>query len=201
MFLQRHGESETNVQGVFTCRRLDPDLTDLGREQIKQNVALYRDADITHIITSPSKRAISTAEILSESLELPVTHDESLLELDVGDLEGRPEDDQECLRVFFGTLSDWLNGVDGTCFPGGESGSDVAGRIAALTELASPTSLLVGHAGIFAMLMGSRGLPFSRIEELFMPRAGVARYVQDTESWNVIGRAGPVAESALPWQA
>lgn len=34
IYLQRHGECTTNVRKIFTCRLLDPELTELGKAQI-----------------------------------------------------------------------------------------------------------------------------------------------------------------------
>ena len=39
-YLQRHGESANNVAHVFTCRRLDPGLTERGRAQIGAAAAI-----------------------------------------------------------------------------------------------------------------------------------------------------------------
>jgi diamine N-acetyltransferase len=186
MYLQRHGESETNVEKQFTCRRLDPNLTYLGWQQVEQKIAIYQDADIQEIITSPSRRAVQSAEILGETLGLGVTVDDSLLEVDIGDLEGKSECDVDCLRVFFGTLSDWLGGASNARFPGGESGQDVADRIKRVMSLASPASLLVGHATFFAVLMGSTGMQFNKIEDLFLPHAGTARRREEQASWEIL---------------
>jgi broad specificity phosphatase PhoE len=42
MFLQRHGESETNISKLFTCRKIDPSITENGRKQIEDKAYFYR---------------------------------------------------------------------------------------------------------------------------------------------------------------
>lgn len=198
MYLQLHGESETNVHKLFTCRRLDPDLTDNGRQQIMATVTFYRDAGIRGIISSPARRAVQSAEILGLALGLGVTTDDALLEVDLGDLEGQSERDPDRLRIFFDTLRDWLNGARGTRFPGGESGQEVVARIQRLMSAASPASLLVGHATFFAVLMGNTGMSYRRIEDLFLPRGGAARRSKEQTSWEIVGTTEPAGSVVSP---
>ena len=76
MYLQRHGESETNVDKLFTCRRLDPGLTVAGRQQVKGIAAFYLQAGIKEIISSPSQRALQSGKILGEACGLSITTDD-----------------------------------------------------------------------------------------------------------------------------
>ena len=185
MYLQRHGESETNVAGLFTCRRLDPNLTSTGRRQIAGKVEFYQAAGVQRIVTSPARRAVQSAEILGSALGIGVTTDDALREVDVGALEGQSDRDPELRRVFDETLNAWLNGGANTRFPGGESKQEVETRIGTVLSLSSPTTVLVGHCALFAVLLGQNGMPFTRVEELFLPRAGTAVYSADTKLWTI----------------
>ncbi len=187
MYLQRHGESETNVRRLFTCRRLDPDLTDIGRQQIAAATAFYRAAGIREIVSSPARRAVQSAEILGQALGVEVTTNDTLLEVDLGDLEGQSERDPDALRCFLNTLRAWLSGASNARFPGGESGREVAARVEVALSVASPASLLVGHATFFAMLMASTGMPYRKTEDLFLPRGGTARRSKEQTTWEIIG--------------
>jgi glucosyl-3-phosphoglycerate phosphatase len=82
MLLIRHGQSQFNV--IFSVTRedpgiSDPELTDEGRQQIADTAAVLRrlrdqgEADIRRLITSPYIRALQTAAIIAEALDLPVT--------------------------------------------------------------------------------------------------------------------------------
>jgi broad specificity phosphatase PhoE len=189
MYLQRHGESKTNVEQLFTCRRLDPGLTVTGREQVEERAAFYTRVGIQRIISSPSLRAVQSAEILGEACGLNITTDEALLEVDLGELEGKSQNDTEYMHIFFNTLHDWLQGNANTRFPGGESGNEVENRIESILALASSTTLLVGHATFFALLMGKTGMQFGKTEDLFLPCAGIAHYTKETDIWDMIGKA------------
>src|SRR3972149_11135393 len=129
MFLQRHGESETNISKIFTCRKLDPGLTENGKRQIEEKAYFYKPLGIQEIVPSPSKRATQTAEILGRVLNIDSTVDEALLEVDVGDLEGKSELVPEHIGLFSKILNDWFYKGMNTRFPNGETKEEVESRI------------------------------------------------------------------------
>ncbi|MFA6714376.1 MAG: histidine phosphatase family protein [Victivallales bacterium] len=190
VFLQRHGESETNVSGCFTCRRLEPGLTANGKEAISRKAEYYRQAGIRRIVSSPSRRTLETAGILSESLGLLVETDDDLLEVHIGSLEGKSEHDPELLDFFLNRMQNILDGSD-EGFPGGESGIELRERVKRLslryilTE--SQNTLLIGHAAIFAILMGIASEQKHPIAKLFLPRSGSARFCLIKREWEVFG--------------
>ena len=186
MFLQRHGESATNLTKTFTCRRFDPGLTDEGKRQIEDIGTYYASQQIRGIVTSPSKRAVESAEILGSQLGIRPEVSDCLLEVDVGDLEGENECDQTLIRFFFSVIEDWLVRKKNTRFPGGESWRDVERRLKLLdTLMYSPPTIFVGHTTIFAVFLGMRGLPFNKVEDLFLPRAGIARFSHTEKKWKM----------------
>ncbi len=78
MILMRHGQSEFNV--VYSATRTDPgiedpSLTTDGRSQAADAaLALHEnDAPITRIIASPYTRALETAHIVADRLDVPIT--------------------------------------------------------------------------------------------------------------------------------
>lgn len=85
LVLVRHGESTANAVGVLLGRS-DPPLTERGTAQ----VAAVRRAlgPVTRVISSPLNRARASALALAG--ELPVEIDERWIEVDYGELEGRP---------------------------------------------------------------------------------------------------------------
>jgi 2,3-bisphosphoglycerate-dependent phosphoglycerate mutase len=85
----RHGESIGNAQGRIQGQ-LDFSLTETGQCQAK-TLATYwsRHNEIFDcIISSPLQRARQTAEIISQSLHLPVEFDAQWMERNFGGLEG-----------------------------------------------------------------------------------------------------------------
>ncbi len=186
MYLQRHGESTTNLTKTFTCRRLDPSLTERGKRQIEDIVSYYASRKIGDIISSPSKRAIESAEILGNRLGLSPKVNECLLEVNVGDLEGKSERDPVYLKQFISVVEDWLIGKKNTRFPGGESWSEVEKRLNIIDSLISSTpTIFVGHSTLFAVFLGTRGLSFRTVEALFLPQAGIARFSDSRRRWEV----------------
>ena len=94
MILIRHGESEFNA--VFNRTRIDPGiqdpkLTERGREQVRRAADDLRrqDRPIRRLVTSPYTRALETAAIIAEALELPVevepiVHEHACWTCDIG---------------------------------------------------------------------------------------------------------------------
>lgn len=89
MFIQRHGESVANEKKIFSCKNFDPELTENGIKQIEALVEFYKDKKIKKIVVSPSLRAIQTVEIISEAIGVEYEVDDELIEVDLGDLEGK----------------------------------------------------------------------------------------------------------------
>ncbi len=147
-------------------------------------VPYYASQKIGGIVTSPSKRAVESAEILGSRLGIRPQVNECLLEVNVGDLEGESERDPKLIGRFFSVVEDWLIHKTNTRFPGGESWSDVERRLKLLDSLmsSSPT-VFVGHTTLFAIFLGTQGTAFRKVEELFLPRAGIARFSQSERKW------------------
>lgn len=77
MLLIRHGQSEFNVHFNRTGEDPgipDPQLTAEGRAQVRRTaLALQRSGrPVARLLTSPYTRALQTAEIIAETLKLPV---------------------------------------------------------------------------------------------------------------------------------
>jgi 2,3-bisphosphoglycerate-dependent phosphoglycerate mutase len=130
LVLVRHGQSEWNLQNLFTGWR-DVDLTDKGvaeaRAAGRQLKALGLRFDIAY--TSALKRAQRTMDLMLEELgqgDIPVIRDQALNERDYGDLSGLNKDDarerwgEEQVHV-------WRRSYD-VAPPGGESLKDTAAR-------------------------------------------------------------------------
>ena len=183
-YLQRHGESVNNVAHVFTCRRLDPGLTDEGRAQITAAAAWYASRGIRRLVTSTALRARESAVLLGAVLHLDPQEDARLLEVDVGDLEGQSERDPALLAGFMATLEGWMRGED-VRFAGGESFADVQARLAVLDAyVAEPGTLVVGHAGLFGLFLATRRKPVADPGDVMIPRGGRV-YVDEAGVWRI----------------
>lgn len=85
--LVRHGETDWNAQGKIQGTA-DIPLNKAGARQAAQCGAYLAAADWDLIITSPLQRARRTAEIINETLELPLIEMEEFAEKHFGDAEG-----------------------------------------------------------------------------------------------------------------
>lgn len=83
LLLVRHGETAANVGGLL-LGRADPPLTDRGREQARVLAEVLPTP--ARLIASPLRRAHDTAAAFGLDVEI----DERWIELDYGDLDGRP---------------------------------------------------------------------------------------------------------------
>lgn len=92
IYLIRHGDVD-NPKKVFYGRTIKVELTDKGREQIR-NLAeklLAKGEHIVCIYTSPMKRALESATVFSKAYnDLPIVQEESFTEVDIPALVGKP---------------------------------------------------------------------------------------------------------------
>jgi broad specificity phosphatase PhoE len=94
MILIRHGESEFNAAVNRTGKSPgipDPKLTALGHEQVRRAAEEVRHhhRPILRLITSPFTRALETATIIAETLDLPIevepiVHEHACYDCDIG---------------------------------------------------------------------------------------------------------------------
>lgn len=124
----RHGQTDVNASGRLQGR-LDPPLTELGRDQARRIAQALRADALARVVTSPLRRARETAEIITEGLgiDAPVV-DERLVELDYGAWDGRAVRDV--------TGQEWARWRADPDFapPGGESLATLRARTVALCE-------------------------------------------------------------------
>ena len=85
----RHGRSQADDEGVHEGR-YDSPLTEVGRAQAKNRAQDFRGRgfEFDLIISSPMRRARSTAEIIGQELNVPIEFDEDWMERDNGPLAG-----------------------------------------------------------------------------------------------------------------
>lgn len=90
LFLIRHGHTDGDRLDVIECNA-DFDLTDQGREQARKLVGyLEHLAPFDVLYSSGLKRAVHTAERISERFGLDLNIDARLNEKNVGDMAGMP---------------------------------------------------------------------------------------------------------------
>ena len=147
LYLARHGQTNWNLIRRWQSRT-DIPLNQTGREQARALSNLIRQRKIVfeRVLCSPLCRALETAEILMEGFDPLPEIDSRLIELDLGEFEGRLESD------ISGELGDkyhdWKSRMYLDPAPKGEGILDVARRIEPLLQLIRNTHghvLIVGH--------------------------------------------------------
>jgi broad specificity phosphatase PhoE len=158
LVLARHGQTPANVERVLDTVLPGPGLTDLGRLQAealgKELVADPR-GPVTALVSSPARRARETAGLVAPAVGLTPGVVEGTHEVQVGDLEGRNDDDS--IARFRATYDAWREGDVTARMPGGESGRDVLDRyLPALEELRAEhpdgTVVLVSHGAVLRLV-------------------------------------------------
>ncbi len=145
----RHGETDWNARGL-SQGNIDIPLNQNGLAQARAAARLLVDRGITSIVASPLSRARVTAEIVAETLGLPVTIDQGLREVEFGVQEGQP------MTQWF---TDW---VAGTFTPAGAEPFPVlrARSVSAINRAVErpPAVLVVAHGAVFRALRAAMGI-------------------------------------------
>jgi broad specificity phosphatase PhoE len=155
-YFLRHGESEGNSARLMQGRG-DYPLSEAGREQARRIAGWFADRRIGRLLSSPLARALETARILADRLELAeVELREELNELDIGLFTGLSVEQirarhPEAWRFF---LRESWEGV-----PGAERIASLQDRAERLWELlagsavAGRAALCVTHSGIMQWVL------------------------------------------------
>ncbi len=158
LYFVRHGESEANALKVVSNRGYRHGLTERGKRQAAELGDKLKRANTTKILTSPLLRAVETAEILSQALDIRYEVTDALREFDCGIAEGRS--DPESWQLHRQVMEDWVQRGHWTArIEGGESFIDLRNRfvpfINRLLESGETASryILVGHGGLYLCLL------------------------------------------------
>ena len=179
IILIRHGQSQTNVQKVFTGQ-LDADLTDAGRVQA-QRMAEYVDKyPVEKLYVSSLQRAIHTAEAIARRQNCPVEKRDELMEINSGLWQGLTF--VQIAEKFPDTHMAWKTDIDNAAPDGGETVRQLYDRVTAFLNkvLAGPeqTVCFVCHATPIRM-MESYILSKPAQEIPWVPNASVTAYTYD----------------------
>lgn len=146
IYLVRHGLDDEKYIGGWS----NVDLTEEGIRQVKEstNFIVSNNLKVERIVSSDIKRAVTTTGIINEKLQLDITYDKGLRELDKGDYTGIKKSDlsiEELARI--------KNfGIDDR-YPNGESMIEFYERMKIFYEkiMEYDNALLVTHRGVINM--------------------------------------------------
>jgi broad specificity phosphatase PhoE len=157
LLLVRHGESVGNLS-----RRLqshEDALTERGRRQASEVAALLSDrGDLRALYTSPLVRALETAQIIGGAIGLAPIPLDDLAEINVGEAAGSTFDEWAA-RDPAGAAQFHATGPN-FVWPGGESGLQLAARVAAAVDaiisahrLEGGGVVIVSHGGALSWMI------------------------------------------------
>jgi broad specificity phosphatase PhoE len=115
-------DEQKRIQGT-----LDLPLNSRGQEQVQQVVEQLHDIPLEAIYTSESDPAKATAEVIGDSLAVPVKINEGLTNLNQGLWQGLQVD--EVRRKYPKAFKQWQESPETICPPEGEAVSDALNRI------------------------------------------------------------------------
>jgi broad specificity phosphatase PhoE len=118
LILVRHGETEHN-RGQVTLGRADVPLTERGRAQARAVAASFASPPAA-IYSSPLSRALDTANAIGGTTGAPVTIEDALIEMDIGEMEHLTG--AELRERYPEFLRQWMSGDAADArMPGGET--------------------------------------------------------------------------------
>ena len=146
IYFVRHGETESNVRGVFAGQKDDSILTKKGKEQAKTTAQNIKSqiSNINRIICSPLIRTVETAQIIAKEIGFDsnkIEIDNHIIEHDTGSMTGAP---------FAGVSS-----IELTTAEGAENSEKFCDRIYSFFKELSKkpeTILVVSHGAVGRML-------------------------------------------------
>ena len=173
LFLVRHGETEASARG--RCYgKLDVALSANGVRQMQASAALLKPFSPAAVYSSPRVRAIDSAAAICHSCGLSAIIENSLAELDFGDLEGmRYEEVERQYPVFY---QQWMSNPTNVTFPNGESYAQMAARVNRVVSTLvkkhmNETIVVVAHGGVnrivLANILGLKSEQIFRLDQSY----------------------------------
>lgn len=156
LYLIRHGEVEERYHKVFGGCRIDMALSPLGQRQAQALSDWMGDTKLDAVYASPMLRVKQTMAPLLERRGLMATIMDDLREIDFGDWTGHR---WEGVQEHFGVSAfDWLEVLDTTGIPNGESATHLTERVRpcllrVLNESPHRTAAIVCHGGIIRVIL------------------------------------------------
>jgi len=126
IFLVRHGQTDLNEKGVFRGR-LDVPLNERGKEQALAAAEKLSAYNIKKLYSSPLKRAVETAGIIADKLNIKTIIEEDFTDFDFGKWQGIPE--EEISKLYPDLYMRWMNEPQKAEIPNGENLDLVRSRV------------------------------------------------------------------------
>ncbi len=175
LLLLRHGQTDWNVARRYQGQT-DTPLNASGIQQM-QGVAMGLKSElIDRVVSSPLRRAVSSAELIATAKSLPIQTDARLMELDLGAWQGQPYGLKRGVENWFYDAPH-----------GGERGTDFCARLAEwLGEVESGVTVVVAHGLVIqVLLMLACGGTFEEWHETPIKNGAVTQVRLVTNGWTL----------------
>ncbi len=156
IYLIRHGQTEGNTEGNWLGARSIDKLNEYGKKQ-SRFVAKYlknKNLDASKLFSSPTRRALETAEILQKRLNLPIEKFHQLTEINLGILEDRSR--EQGIRLLPHEVDKWKTNLRKFQPPLGESAVEASERffetVEIIAENYSPDDVVIVSHGVVIRL-------------------------------------------------
>ena len=178
-FLVRHGQTEWNRVGRAQGHS-DPPLNAEGHGQARAVADRLRQVEFAGAYTSDLSRAAGTAEAIMSGRDTPLIHRPDLREQNFGEWEGLTY--EEVRSRYTGEYEEMLNKNPAFVPPGGESDTDLLGRMAGTAARIAQRHagvggniLVVTHGGaIRAMIVSLLKAPADSLWQIRLSNAGLS---------------------------
>lgn len=174
LVLIRHGEIDSNVAKIYSGRSGEP-LNSRGRVQAEQAAAQLTGQPIVALITSPLRRAVETANIIGNSLNLSPQVSAHFNELRMGPWEGLSE--QLVESTYPDEFALWNARPADLALEGRETLDELRSRVlAGLLDLqgrhgASQVAIVSHVAVIRVLMLHAHGRPLNDYKKMVVPNA------------------------------
>jgi len=178
IMLIRHGDTDWNVKEIFRGR-VDFELNETGIKQAQLLSKYLKDAPIGAIYSSPLKRALKTAEIISGPHNISVKPSHELIDFDYGEWQSLSHDAVK--DKYKALYEEWLEKPHLVKIPKGESLDDVGKRTVSLVDRViannEGTVALVSHRVIHKVIICALlGLDNSHFWNIKLDTCGITTF-------------------------
>lgn len=109
IYVLRHCRTKNNIDNCWSGCKTDCELSPEGELRNKELIAELSKIKFDAIYSSPLKRCLATSKEIAKNLDLDLIIDNRLIERDFGDLEGKPCNNQDKLKMSDLNLNTDLN--------------------------------------------------------------------------------------------
>lgn len=186
-YFVRHGQTDWNKENKV-MGQIDIPLNVVGLEQAHTVVKNITNIEISHIVSSPLKRAVQTAEIIATALNKPVTIINEFTQNALGILEGRNKWESLDGTAIGDLVTQWRMGYD---IESAESWTHFVSRVSIGLDRAfainsdEKSILIVAHKPVYWALLHILNIQTTDVEAENCTIYSFSPTASDSNQWTV----------------